>query len=139
VDADQHLAGGCTLTPDEHAQIRSVEVRADWRARKWARERMATRCEEDRFPEVAEAYRRGDRDEFLRDDIEAYSAGAAESADREEILEARVAELEAALREVADDLEAEIKARAGNDLPRRVERDLDPVSRARALLKEGER
>jgi hypothetical protein len=82
---------------DEHAPIRSVEVRADWRARKWARERMATRCQEDGFPEVAEAYRRGDRDEFLRDDIEAYRAGAAESADREEELEARVAELEAAL------------------------------------------
>ena len=72
---------------DEHAPIRSVEVRADWRARKWARKRMATRCEEDRFPEVAEAYRRGDRDEFLRDDIEAYRAGAAASADREEELD----------------------------------------------------
>jgi NTP pyrophosphatase (non-canonical NTP hydrolase) len=60
-----------------------------------ARERMATRCDEDGFPEVAQAYRRGDRDEFLRDDIEAYLAGAAASADREEILEARVAELEA--------------------------------------------
>ncbi|MFN8995264.1 MAG: hypothetical protein ACK5X3_16590 [Pseudomonadota bacterium] len=81
----------------EHAPIRSVELRADWRARKWARKRMATRCDEDRFPEVAEAYRRGDRDESLRDDVEAYRAGAAESADREEELEARVAELEAAL------------------------------------------
>ena len=48
----------------------------------------------------------------------------------------RIKELEAALREVADDLEAEIKARAGGDLPRRVERDLEPVFRARALLKE---
>ncbi len=56
---------------DEHAPIRSVEVRADWRARKWARKRMATRCDEDGFPDVAEAYRRGDRDEFLRDEIEA--------------------------------------------------------------------
>jgi len=63
----------------------------------WARDRMAIRCQEDGFPEVAEAYRRGDRDEFLRDDIEAYRAGAAASADREEELEARVAELEAAL------------------------------------------
>jgi hypothetical protein len=87
------------MTPEEHAPVRSVEVRADWRARKWARNRMATRCDEDRFPEVAEAYRRGDRDEFLRDDIEAYRAGAAESADREEELEARVAELEAALKD----------------------------------------
>jgi len=54
------------------------------------------------------------------------------------LLEARVAELEAALREVAGDLEAEIKARAGNDLPRRVERDLEPVWKARALLKEAD-
>jgi hypothetical protein len=82
---------------DEHAPIRSVEVRADWRARKWARNRMATRCDEDGFPEVAESYRRGYRDESLREDFEAYRAGAAESADREEELEARVAELEAAL------------------------------------------
>ncbi|MFN8996012.1 MAG: hypothetical protein ACK5X3_20425 [Pseudomonadota bacterium] len=52
------------------------------------------------------------------------------------LLEARVAELEAALREVAGDLEAEIKARAEGDLPRRVERDLEPVCKARALLKE---
>ncbi len=85
------------MTPEEHAPIRSVEVRADWRARKWARNRMATRCDEDGFPEVAETYRRGYRDESLREDVEAYRAGAAASADREEILEARVAELEAAL------------------------------------------
>ncbi|MFN8993414.1 MAG: hypothetical protein ACK5X3_07115, partial [Pseudomonadota bacterium] len=52
---------------DEHAPIRSVEVRADWRARKWARNRMATRCDEDGFPEVAETYRRGYRDESLRE------------------------------------------------------------------------
>ena len=58
-----------------------------------------------------------------------YRAGVAASAER-------IKALEAALREVADDLEAEIKARAGDDLPRRVERDLEPVFRARALLKE---
>jgi hypothetical protein len=63
----------------------------------WARKRMATRCDEDYFPEVAEAYRRGYRDEFLRDDIEAYRAGAAASADRIKELEARVEELEWAL------------------------------------------
>ena len=91
---------------DEHAPIRSVEVRADWRARKWARKRMATRCDEDGFPDVAEAYRRGDRDEFLRDEIEAYCAGVAESADREEILEARVAELEAEVQELKGALTA---------------------------------
>ena len=79
----------------EHAPIWRED--REWMARYWARERMATRCQEDGFPEVAEAYRRGDRDEFLRDDIEAYRAGAAASADREEELEARIAELEAAL------------------------------------------
>ena len=42
----------------------------------WAREHWATICDEDGFPEVAEAYRRGDRDESLRDDIEAYRAAA---------------------------------------------------------------
>ncbi|MFN8992543.1 MAG: hypothetical protein ACK5X3_02570, partial [Pseudomonadota bacterium] len=89
------------MTPEEHAPVRSVEVRADWRARKWARKRMATRCDEDGFPEVAETYRRGYRDESLREDFEAYRAGAAESADREEILEARVKELEAALMPLA--------------------------------------
>lgn len=46
----------------------------------------------------------------------------------------RIKELEAALREVADDLEAEIKARAGGELPRRVERDLEPVFRARDII-----
>ena len=61
----------------------------------WARERMATRCEENGFPELAESYRRGDRDESLREDFEAYRAGAVASSDREEELEAKVAELEA--------------------------------------------
>ena len=42
----------------------------------WARERMATRCDEDGFPDLAEGYRRGDRDEALRKDFEAYRAGA---------------------------------------------------------------
>ena len=64
----------------------------------YAREHWATICDEDGFPEVAEAYRRGDRDEFLRDDIEAYRAGAADAVDGVAELEARVAELEAALR-----------------------------------------
>jgi len=82
---------------DEHAPIRSVEVRADWRARKWARERMATRCQEDGFPEVAESYRRGYRDENLREDFEAYLAGAAASEARIKALEAEVQELKGAL------------------------------------------
>ena len=72
----------------------------------WARERMATRCDEDGFPDVAESYRRGYRDESLREDFEAYRAGAAESADREEELEARVAELEAEVQELKGALTA---------------------------------
>ena len=65
----------------------------------------------------------------LAAEVLALRAGAAASAER-------IKELEDALREVAGDLEAEIRARAGGDLPRRVERDLEPVFRARALLKE---
>jgi len=38
------------------------------------------------------------------------------------------------LRECADDLESEVNARASGELPRRVERDLEPVRRARELL-----
>jgi hypothetical protein len=38
------------------------------------------------------------------------------------------------LRECAGDLAAEINARVGGELPRRIERDLEPVRRARELL-----
>jgi type IV secretory pathway VirJ component len=48
--------------------------------------------------------------------------------------QARVAALEAGLRELADSLEEEIKGRADNELPRRIARDLEPVRAARALL-----
>ena len=45
------------------------------------------------------------------------------------------AALRAALTECADDLEAEVNARASaGELPRRIERDLEPVRKARALL-----
>ena len=46
----------------------------------------------------------------------------------------REGRLREALRECADDLEAEIKARASGELPRRIARDLDTVERARAAL-----
>lgn len=90
----------------------------------------------------ASAYRQGRFDHT--DFAQAYLAGARMATERErkrakplsQYLQDRVAELEDALREVADDLEAEIKARAEGDLPRRVKRDLEPVSRARALLKD---
>jgi hypothetical protein len=48
--------------------------------------------------------------------------------------QARVAALEAGLRELADSLEEEIKGRADNELPRRIARGLEPVRAARALL-----
>lgn len=46
----------------------------------------------------------------------------------------REGKMEALVKELADDLEAEIQARAGNDLPRRIERDMEPVRRARTAL-----
>ena len=52
-------------------------------------------------------------------------------------VEAKAGEVEAlraVLTECADDLEAEVNARASGDLPRRIERDLEPVRKARALL-----
>ena len=48
--------------------------------------------------------------------------------------EARIAELESALTECADDLESEVEARRPVTLPRRIDRDLGPVVRARAIL-----
>lgn len=97
-----------------------TEPDVDWDVlafRQWAAQRWPARAKFIRDGEL-------DFDYFA----DAFRAGATASAER-------VTELEAALREVADDLEAEIKARAGGDLPRRVERDLEPVSKARALLK----
>lgn len=41
-----------------------------------------------------------------------------------------------ALRECADDLENEIKARADNELPRRIARDMETVIRARQALQD---
>ena len=57
----------------------------------YAREHWATICDEDGFPEVAEAYRRGVKDEVLATDALFYRAGAAAYAER-------IKELEAALR-----------------------------------------
>jgi hypothetical protein len=49
-------------------------------------------------------------------------------------LRAECESLTECLRECADDLESEVKARASGDLPRRIERDLEPARRARELL-----
>ena len=54
----------------------------------WARERWATMCKQAGFLGVAKTYRRGDRDERLSDDANAYRAGAAASAERIKALEA---------------------------------------------------
>lgn len=49
-------------------------------------------------------------------------------------LRAEVEALRECLRECADDLAAEVSARASGQLPRRIERDMEPVRRARKLL-----
>lgn len=55
--------------------------------------------------------------------------------DESDRLRAEVEALKSALSECADDLEAEVNARASaGELPRRIERDLEPVRKARALL-----
>lgn len=51
-------------------------------------------------------------------------------------LKALVGRMVEGLEEVTDALEAEVKARAGGELPRRIARDLEPVVRARSLLSE---
>jgi hypothetical protein len=61
--------------------------------------------------------------------------------DRATAAEARVRELEAGLRECADELEWEIRARYGEPVhpaeQRKFERDMAIVVRARALLEDG--
>ena len=53
---------------------------------------------------------------------------------REAELEAEVERLREALKDCADDLEAEILARANSELPRRIDRDLETVRVARQAL-----
>jgi Ser/Thr protein kinase RdoA (MazF antagonist) len=104
----------------------------------WARERAKAdwlECDDETgtLHAAAEDFPSGDSDHF--EDIEwraeAYRAGQAASAER-------IKALEGLLRECADDLEEEIQARSANDLPRRIERDMEPVKKARALLKEAD-
>ena len=68
----------------------------------WARENMAKWCEENDEHQLAQTYRSGAEDIRLIDEVRGYRAGAAASADRIKELEARVAELEAALRDIAE-------------------------------------
>lgn len=55
------------------------------------------------------------------------------SADRDR-LRAENEALAALLTQCSDDLESEVEARRGGDVPRRIERDLEPVRKARELL-----
>ncbi len=62
-----------------------------------------------------------------------YRERDAAEAERDRYL-AALGEAERALEECANDLEAEISARASGELPRRIARDLETVTRARAAL-----
>jgi hypothetical protein len=102
----------------------------------WARERakadwLESSDEVGNLHAAAEDFPSGDSDHF--EDVawraEAYRAGQAASAER-------IKALSEALRECADALEAEVLGRSANDPPRRIERDMEPVKKARALLKE---
>lgn len=100
----------------------------------YAREHWATICDEDGFPDVAEAYRRGLNDEVLATDALFYRAGAAASADREEDLEAALKPL-AALAEKIGTKPKDESCWCGQDGA--VIRFGD-IRRARALLKESD-
>ena len=60
----------------------------------WAREHWATICDEGGFPDEAEAYRRGVKDESLAADALFYRAGQAASAERIKALEERLKRFE---------------------------------------------
>ena len=60
----------------------------------WAREHWANICHEDGFPDEAEAYRQGVKDESLATDALFYRAGAAASEARINALEEANAALE---------------------------------------------
>ena len=84
----------------------------------------------DGLKEMAgDAFARGSKAEVdcLLDAAQALTA----SQERERVLRE-------ALGECADDLESEIKARADNELPRRISRDMETVTRARQALQSTE-
>jgi len=94
----------------------------------WAREDAAHLYDDD-APRVLA----GEFDNWpdIKVRVRVYRAGQAASAER-------IKALEELLRECADALEAEVHGRSVNDLPRRIERDMHPVEKARALLKEAD-
>jgi hypothetical protein len=67
------------------------------------------------------------QNKLLSDDLDANEA----ERDR---LRAENEALASCLRECSDDLESEVEARRGGDVPRRIERDLEPVRKAREIL-----
>jgi len=77
------------------------------------------------LPESKDLFLRYYTSEQLRAYGEACAAAAYAEAER----------LRSALKDCADDLEAEIQARADGELPRRIDRDLEAVRRARELLR----
>jgi hypothetical protein len=97
----------------------------------WVRENAAAYCDRHGDWLQANAFRQGHNDDLLTEEAQAYRAGQAASAER-------VKALEGLLRECADALEAEVLGRSANDLPRRIERDMEPVKKARALIKEAD-
>jgi hypothetical protein len=68
----------------------------------WAREHWATICDEDGFPDEAEAYRRGVQDESLAADALFYRAGQAASAKRIKALEGALKDSVTAMRLLLD-------------------------------------
>lgn len=67
------------------------------------------------------------QNKLLSDDLDANEA------ERDRIRAENEA-LASCLRECSDDLESEVEARRGGDVPRRIERDLEPVRKAREIL-----
>jgi hypothetical protein len=67
------------------------------------------------------------QNKLLSDDLDANEA------ERDRIRAENKA-LASCLRECSDDLESEVEARRGGDVPRRIERDLEPVRKAREIL-----
>jgi hypothetical protein len=109
----------------------------------WARVDAAVRADAEARAAAAEAEAarwKAARDEAREAAVQS-SEIAGEACIRAAAAEARVKELEAGLRECADELEWEIRARYGEPVPpaeqRRFERDMAIIVRARALLDDG--
>ena len=105
-----------------------------------AREHWANICHEDGFSDVAEAYRLGVKDETLSTDALFYRAGAAASEARIKVLEEALVDVSASLIAAISLLDGGGKKAAASDKMFEIMLSdyQDSVSRARALLKEGD-